>query len=161
MPLPALGDRIDALGAARPQRMILEPISTSEAARIAAQVASSAPCTRRQVGAVIRDKDMILASVGVNSIPTAFGSCAIGDCPRGTQTYGAVPMESSYVSTPYPCHAIHAEERAVLDAAGEIAGGDMFITHEPCPNCRRFLYGTGLTMAYWPGGYLDLTQPPA
>lgn len=140
--------------------MILEPISTSEAARIAASVAASAPCRRRQVGAVIRNKNQILVSVGINAIPTAFGSCAIGDCPRGTQSYEAVSMTAGYVDTAFPCHAIHAEERAVLDAVGEIRGGDIFITHEPCPNCRRFLYGTGLTMAYWPGGYLDLTQSP-
>jgi dCMP deaminase len=65
------------------------------------------------------------------------------------------------VAVDAPCHALHAEENAVLHLpAGARAGATVYVTDEPCSNCRRFLTGAGVTRVVWPDGQLILADGP-
>lgn len=93
-----------------------------------------ADCRRRQVGAVLM-KGLEVVGVGWNALPE--GSCTAGECPRGLLSYEQVAASSDYTGN---CSALHAETRALADAAGGLDkewthGGVMFVTAEPCPGC--------------------------
>lgn len=69
--------------------------------------------------------------------------CACGNewpCPD------AVPPGSSYDTGPGACIGTHAEHNAVDDAktkgAGRMAGGLMYVNHEPCDGCVRMVRNT-------------------
>lgn len=124
---------------------------------LALAVSARADCTRRQVGAVILDDENRVISTGYNGYPAGTPGCLTeGACLRGRLSYAQVPADSPYVGTDAPCGALHAEENAVLYARRSLWGCTIYITHKPCPNCERLLKGTGLHLAVWPGGQMDL-----
>lgn len=125
---------------------------------LALAVSARADCTRRQVGAVILDGENRVISTGYNGYPARAPGCLTeGACPRGRLSYAQVPADSPYVGTDAPCGALHAEENAVLYARRDLRGCVLYCTHKPCPNCERLLKGTGLHLAVWPEGQMDLT----
>jgi dCMP deaminase len=112
--------------------------------------ASFSTCKRRQVGAAIIGPDDKMIAMGYNSMNPMHGSCGDGDCPRGNLSYDDQPKDVGYTNPDAPCHALHAEEWAVINAMG--LGATLYIlrqsfivvTHKPCPNCERFIRGVGL-----------------
>jgi dCMP deaminase len=131
---------------------------------IAEAVAKRADCARRQVGAVILDPEHRIIATGYNGYPSGMPGCASeGACPRGRQDYAAVPAGASYTATSSRCDALHAEENAVLHARQSLRGCWIYVTHEPCPNCTRYLAGSGLAGAVWrnpeSGALAEVTWP--
>lgn len=57
------------------------------------------------------------------------------------------------------CIALHAEVNALLIAGRAARGATIYITDEPCPNCRKAIMGAGVVRAVWPGFELDTTSP--
>lgn len=161
-------DAVDACGGSRPaqttrkslrmaangsQSRFRRPGWDDWAMGIAEAVSRRADCTRRQVGAVILDPEHRIVATGYNGYPSGAPGCATsGACPRGRFTHDEIPPDSPYVGTPSPCSAIHAEENAVLHARTPLAGCTVYVTDKPCPNCQRFLAGTGIVRAVWPDG---------
>lgn len=121
---------------------------------IAFAVAERADCTRRKVGAVVLGPDHRVLGTGYNGYPAGKPGCGTdGGCPRGRQSYDAVPASASYTSGAGTCGALHAEENAVLHLdRQQRLGATIYVTDEPCPNCQRFLAGAGVTRVVWPGG---------
>jgi dCMP deaminase len=125
---------------------------------VAAAVAARADCTRRKVGAVLLGPDRRIVGAGYNGYPAGLPGClSAGACPRGRLGYDQVQASSSYTDGPGVCGAIHAEENAVMytDRAARV-GAVLYVTDEPCPNCQRFLAGSGISAVVWPDGRRDL-----
>ena len=141
--------------ATRPQR----PGWNEWALGLAEAVSARADCTRRQVGAVLLGPDHRVLGTGYNGYPARQPGClSSGACPRGRLSYDQVPAGASYTSGEGVCGAMHAEENAIAwtDRALRI-GATLYVTDEPCPNCRRFLSGCGIAAVVWPAGRIDYT----
>lgn len=129
---------------------------------VAAAVATRADCTRRQVGAVMLTTEHRVVGTGYNGYPAGQPGClSAGACPRGRLGYDQVAAGTSYLDGDGICGASHAEENCVTwcDRAAR-AGATLYVTDEPCPNCKRFLTGTGIAAVVWPGGRIDYTPLP-
>lgn len=117
---------------------------------LAQAVSARADCLRRQVGAVIMDPEHRVISTGYNGYPPGKPGCASdGACPRGQRTNDEVAPDSDYTKGDGKCDAFHAEENAVVYARRDLRGCTIYITHSPCPNCQRFLRGSGLIRAVY------------
>lgn len=136
----------------------LRPTWDEWALALAGAVATRADCTRRQVGAVILDSEHRVVSTGYNGYPSGRPGCATaGACPRGRKSVAEVAPDAPYVGGDAgQCDALHAEENAVLWARRDLRGCTLYCTHQPCPNCARFLAGTGIARVVWPGGERSL-----
>ncbi len=99
--------------------------------RIAEVVASRSTCPRQHVGCVIVGGRRIL-STGYNGSVPGEEHCDDAGCE----------MEHGHC-----VRTIHAELNAILHAAGTgvtIGGATAYITHEPCPRCRKHLIAAGI-----------------
>ena len=123
---------------------------------MAEAVATRADCRRRRVGAVLV-KDHRVISTGYNGAPSKHPGCLDGHCPRGLLSYDEVAAFSDYRSGPGKCIAQHAEANALAYASQEKRGGTMYVTHQPCGECRVNPMGSGVVRAVWPGGSEDYT----
>lgn len=113
---------------------------------LAQAVAERADCTRRQVGAVILDPEHRVVSTGYNGAPSGGASCLRGECPRGKLSYAELPADSAYTN----CVAIHAESNSLLYARRDLRGCTIYVTAEPCHECRRLIAGAGITRVVTP-----------
>lgn len=128
---------------------------------IALSVSTRADCRRRKVGAVLVGTDNRVLEVGYNGAPAGHRGCLAGGCPRGLLSYEQVAAMADYsdpTSNGY-CIALHAEVNALLIAGRAARGATIYITDEPCPNCRKAIMGAGVVRAVWPGFELDTTSP--
>lgn len=102
--------------------------------KIAEALLPTAECKKRSVGAVVV-KDGSVVGLGVNLYRGNNPGCLSGGCARG----------ENGGSKDYPCIALHAEENAVLNAGREASvGSTVYVTYEPCQNCRRFMSAVGV-----------------
>jgi dCMP deaminase len=94
------------------------------------------------VGAVlVKDKRVI--GNGYNGVPSGKLHCVDGGCPRGQLSYGEVSMGADY--NQFPCHALHAEHNAVLQAGLErCMGATLYVTAEPCQQCINLIEHAGI-----------------
>ena len=111
---------------------------------LARQIATRADCTRRQVGAVIMTPDRSVVATGYNGAPAGVSGClSAGACPRGRMSSEQVAPGSSYDTGAGACHALHAEQNALLRASwDQMKGSTLYITDEPCDGCARMIAGT-------------------
>lgn len=118
-----------------------------------AQVASSrAACTRRQVGAVVMSYTHRVLSMGYNGTAPQELNCTEGGCPRGQLTYDECPALSDYRNS----QCVHAEVNAT-DYADYLAGSTLYVSCEPCYECREHIAGTSISRVVWPEGeYLNV-----
>ncbi|WP_203834175.1 deoxycytidylate deaminase [Actinoplanes campanulatus] len=118
---------------------------------IAAAVAARADCTRRQVGAIVVQGDRI-AGTGYNGAPAGVPGClSAGACPRGRLTAEQLAPGSSYDTGAGSCHALHAEQNAVLRAGYDgCRGSTLYLTHPPCDGCARLIAGAGIARVVVP-----------
>ncbi|AUG87391.1 deoxycytidylate deaminase [Streptomyces phage ZooBear] len=108
-----------------------------------------AKCTRRQVGAVLV-KDGHIISTGYNGAPSGRKHCTEGGCPRGQLSVLEVPAGTDYNAV--PCTAIHAEANALLRAGVRAEGGTIYVTAEPCQQCRNLILGAGVQSVVYRDG---------
>lgn len=128
---------------------------------LAFAVSARADCRRRKVGAVIVGTDHRVLEVGYNGAPPGHPGCLEGACPRGLLTYDEVAAHADYSQpgTPGYCIALHAEINAIILAGRAARGATIYVTDEPCPNCRKAIMGAGIVRAVWPGHELDTSRP--
>lgn len=119
---------------------------------VAVAVSGRADCSRRQVGAIVVQGDVITGT-GYNGAPPGGPSCLAGECPRATS--GVAPG-SSYDTGPGSCVAVHAEANAVIRAGRERSkGGTLYCSEQPCDGCLRLVWAAGVSRIVWDGGSLD------
>lgn len=99
---------------------------------------------RLKVGSIIV-KDNRIISIGYNGMPTGWDNVCEFQLEDGTlKTKPEV---------------LHAEENAIIKLARSHESGEgaiMFMTHAPCINCARLIYGSGIKEIYYKNTYRSL-----
>jgi len=117
---------------------------------IAFQVAGRSTCRRRQVGAVVV-KDKRILTTGYNGAPRHLPHCLDIGCLREKMDVPSGQRQEL-------CRGLHAEQNAIIQAAYHgvsIAGGDIYITHQPCITCAKMLINAGIKRVIYAGDYPD------
>ena len=107
-------------------------------------------CKRRQVGALIVKEKRILAT-GYNGAPSGCQHCLDIGCMR--EELG-IPSGQRHEL----CRAIHAEQNAIVQAAysgTSVAGGTLYVTHQPCVLCAKMAINAGIKRIVYRGAYPD------
>jgi len=111
-------------------------------------IASSSPCSRRKVGAVIVDPlTNVIISEGYNGTPRASLNhfCGGATCKRDEQA-----IESG-TQNDIGCH--HAEMNAILNAArtgNSTLGKWLIVNCDPCLMCAKAIHHAGIVKVYCP-----------
>ena len=101
--------------------------------------ASLSTAKRLKVGAVVVKENRII-SIGYNGTPSGWDN----NCED----------ENGHTKP----EVIHAEANAILKlAASQESGKDaaIFVTHAPCINCAKLIYGAGIKEVYYRRAYRD------
>lgn len=109
---------------------------------ITQQVATRSTCDRAQVGAIIV-KDRRILTTGYNGAPAGLPHC---------DEVGHLMVDGHCVRT------LHAEQNAILQAAlhgVSVAGGTIYVTHQPCLTCAKMIINAGLVRVVYAGTYPD------
>ncbi len=107
--------------------------------KMAVLASERATCRRHSVGAVlVRDK--IVISTGYNGAPRGATDCLKLGCLR--DELGIKSGEHYEI-----CRAVHAEQNALIQAAGSSRGthgATMYCTHTPCNPCAKLMANAGI-----------------
>ncbi len=117
---------------------------------IARVVATRSTCTRRNVGAVLVKNRQILTT-GYNGAARGLRHCDERGCLRAELN---VPSGERHEL----CRGLHAEQNAIIQAAFhgvEIAGAEIYCTHQPCVVCAKMLANAGIVTVHYAGSYPD------
>ena len=109
---------------------------------------------RLRVGAVVV-KDNRIISIGYNGMPAGWTN----ECEYHISEYNEI-TKSWYPTgeTKTKDEVIHAEANAISKLARSNdsgLGGAMFITHAPCVDCAKLIYGAGINTVYYRNSYRD------
>lgn len=117
---------------------------------LAKYVSNYATCKSRNVGAVIV-KDGKILSIGYNGAPDNYEECPT--CYRRDQGFKSGTMLDK-------CYAVHAEQRAIMDAlinGYDIQGATIYVNCSPCTTCAKLLIHLGIkniiTSSYYPDDF--------
>ncbi|MBC7225275.1 MAG: cytidine/deoxycytidylate deaminase family protein [Anaerolineae bacterium] len=109
---------------------------------IAQQVARRSTCPRAQVGAIIV-RDRRILTTGYNGAPMGLPHCS---------DVGCIIVDGHCV------RAVHAEQNAIIQAAYHgvsVAGGTIYVTHQPCQTCAKMIINAGIKRVVYAGEYPD------
>jgi dCMP deaminase len=113
---------------------------------LAERVAERSNCVRRSVGAVIVRGDQVIAE-GWNGVSSEYENCRMAGCPRCTN---GGETGSGYEN----CICIHAEQKAIADAAKRgvlVQGAIMYVNLRPCLQCLAICWASGIGEIYFSG----------
>lgn len=106
---------------------------------VAERFAQLSSATRLKVGAIVVKEGRII-SIGYNGTPAGWANCC-EDSEGNTKD-----------------EVIHAEANAIAKLARSVdsgSGADMFITHAPCVQCAKLIYGAGIKRVTYRDTYRD------
>ena len=106
------------------------------------QVAKRSTCDRARVGAVIV-KDKRILTTGYNGSPAGLPHC---------DDVGHLMVGGHCVRT------LHAEQNSIIQAAlhgVSVAGGTIYVTHQPCLTCAKMIINAGIRRVVYAGVYPD------
>lgn len=122
---------------------------------LARVISKMAKCTRRQVGAVLTNKQGAILAMGYNGTPHGMVECTHGGCPRGKET-------NRKEERPFVCFGAHAEMNCLIHAAqhGRLSKEMiLYITLQPCEACLPHLINAGVRKIYFSQGYHVVKYP--
>lgn len=115
--------------------------------KVAETYAELSSARRLKVGAIVV-KDNRVISIGYNGTPSGWDN----SCEDWVQTsevgYDWVTKKE----------VIHAEANAIAKLARNVESGldaSMFVTHAPCMDCAKLIYGAGIREVYYKNQYRD------
>ena len=114
----------------------------------AERFAQLSSAVRLKVGACVV-KDNRIISIGYNGMPAGWDN---------TCEYVFTHPQTKVDELVTRNEVIHAEANAILKLArdGESgAGADVFVTHAPCIDCAKLIYGAGIKNLYYRNSYRD------
>lgn len=109
---------------------------------IAFRIAKLSTARRLQVGAIIVKDDRII-SLGYNGTPHGWDN----DCEHQDTHTGELTTKAE---------VLHAESNCIAKLAGSIESGKdatLFVTHQPCMECAKLIYQTGIKTVYFQETY--------
>lgn len=115
-----------------------------EVARVTARRAT---CLRRAVGCVLLDSDGFILSTGYNGVAAGQPHCNKDGghtmvTGRGTFPHACPGAFAASGTNLDGCHAIHAEQNALLRCADVRRIEAAFVTASPCMTCVKLLMNT-------------------
>ena len=115
---------------------------------VAERFAELSSARRLHVGAIVVKDDRII-SIGYNGMPSGWDN----NCENefGLDFNGNPTLVTKD-------EVIHAEANAISKLARSNdsgLGGAMFITHAPCVDCAKLIYGAGINTVYYRNSYRD------
>ena len=122
----------------------------------AERFAQLSSAVRLKVGAVVV-KDNRIISIGYNGMPAGWTNVCedVVDVAPTDPRYDYYHFNKELKTKD---EVIHAEANAILKLArdGESgSGADVFVTHAPCINCAKLIYGAGIRNIYYRHAYRD------
>ena len=111
----------------------------------AKRFAALSTAQRLQVGSIVV-KDNRIISIGYNGMPSGWDNC----CEEVIDDDGGSGI---YVTRK---EVIHAEANAIAKLARSTESGkdaDMYITHAPCIECAKQIYGAGIKRVFYSDKY--------
>ena len=108
-------------------------------------VAARSTCIRRQVGAIITDKDGHVLSTGYNGVPRDFDHCIDTPCAGADD----LPGNTSN------CMAIHAEQNALLQCNNLVLANTIYCSCVPCFSCAKMICNTNIDVVICEEDYAD------
>lgn len=115
--------------------------------KVAATYAALSTAKRLQVGAIVV-KDNRVISIGYNGTPAGWTN----ECEELVHRIAEEPILRTKPEV------IHAEANAIAKLARTHESGldsDMFITHAPCIDCAKLIYGAGIKRVFYRDTYRD------
>lgn len=116
---------------------------------VAARYSELSHARRLKVGAIVVKDDRII-SIGYNGTPEGWDN----NCEYEHYSIGN-PNDFELKTRP---EVLHAEENAIAKLARSHESGKdavMFITHAPCMQCAKLIYGAGIRQVYFKDIYRD------
>jgi dCMP deaminase len=93
----------------------------------------------------------MVLSTGYNDTPRGLPNCGDGGCERCASD---VPPGTGHDT----CLCLHAEQNSLLQAAYHgvsVAGGTIYVTHQPCLTCAKMILNAGIRRVVFAGEYPD------
>lgn len=133
---------------------------------LAVTTAKRGTCLRRQVGCVLLDEDGFVLATGYNGVASGLPHCNETD-PGVVGHLRVVPIrdEATMTNLTFPnacpgayaesgtnldgCHAIHAEQNALLRMGDPRRVHSCYSTHSPCLTCVKLLMNTACQHIYF------------
>ena len=115
--------------------------------RVAEEYSKLSYALKLQVGAIVVKEDRII-SIGYNGTPAGWDNAC------EDQYY----LDDFHVKLTTKPEVIHAEANAISKLARTHESGlnaDMFITHAPCMECSKLIYGAGIKRVFYKNEYRD------
>lgn len=125
---------------------------------------------RLKVGAIVV-KDNRVISIGYNGTPSGWDNTCedilyknsvegedAQELIRDGWIFGCDKDTTMWVKTATKPEVIHAEANAIAKLAKTHESGlesDMFITHAPCMDCAKLIFGAGIKQVYFKKQYRD------
>ena len=101
--------------------------------KLAATIAERSTCRRRKVGCVLVDEHGRLLSMGHNGVPMGQPHCLEHPC-KGAELASGVGLDL--------CHAVHAEQNALLFCQDVMKIESCYVTTSCCVTCVKILLNT-------------------
>ena len=111
---------------------------------VAESFAKLSSAVRLQVGAIVVKDDRII-SIGYNGMPAGWDNC----CETHTGDGADFKLTTK-------AEVLHAESNAVAKLAKSSESGlgaTMFVTHQPCIECAKLIYQSGIATVYYKNEY--------
>lgn len=136
---------------------------------MAETVSKMSHAKRLQVGAIVV-KDNRVISIGYNGTPAGWDNeCESKEwMPNGCLHLDHEYPEEAYSDYGYAVigryrlktkpEVIHAEANAIMKLASSSESGNgatMFLTHAPCIDCSKMIYGAGIVKVFYQHEYRD------
>lgn len=110
---------------------------------------------RLQVGAIVVKDDRII-SIGYNGMPSGWdNNCEYEDIGFSDAVFGETQSLVNRGLKTRP-EVLHAESNAIAKLARSSESGDgatLFVTHQPCMECAKLIYQSGIKAVYYARPY--------
>ena len=117
-------------------------------AKIAEDVAARSTCVRHRFGAVIVNDRKEIVSTGYNGPVRGAIHCIDVGCLKDKKGIASGTGHDI-------CHAVHAEQNALIQAGKGSRGSTLYVNAFPCKICARLIVNAGIVRVVTSGSYTD------
>ena len=117
-------------------------------ARIVEDAARRSTCFKRQIGAIVVNKDHEIVATGFNGNVRGAHHCDEVGCIKDKM--GLKSGEGHDW-----CTAVHAEQNALIQAGKMSRGSTLYVNAFPCKICARLIVNAGIVKTVISGEYTD------
>jgi dCMP deaminase len=116
--------------------------------KIVEEITTRSTCTKRQIGAIVVNRDHQIVSTGFNGMVRKAPHCLEIGCIIDKRNIQGGTGKSV-------CPAVHAEQNALIQAGRNASGCTLYINAIPCKICARLIVNAGIKRVVISGDYTD------